>query len=83
MTQPATLSPAVEAFDAVAARFDARFGEWRSVAAQRRSVRAALAKAFPRGAHVLEIGGGTGLDARWLAARGREVQLTDPAPSMV
>jgi SAM-dependent methyltransferase len=81
--QPATLSPAVEAFDAVAARFDARFGEWRSVAAQRRVVRAALARAFPRGARVLEIGGGTGLDARWLAARGREVQLTDPAPSMV
>jgi SAM-dependent methyltransferase len=83
VTGPATLSPAVEAFDAVAARFDARFGEWRSVAAQRRAVRAALAKAFPRGARVLEIGGGTGLDARWLAARGREVLLTDPAPSMV
>jgi SAM-dependent methyltransferase len=83
VTQPATRSPAVEAFDAVAARFDARFGEWRSVAAQRRVVRAALAKAFPRGARVLEVGGGTGLDARWLASRGREVLLTDPAPSMV
>jgi SAM-dependent methyltransferase len=32
---------------------------------------------------VLEIGGGTGEDARWLAARGREVLLTDGAPSMV
>jgi SAM-dependent methyltransferase len=79
----AALSPALEAFDAVAARFDTRFGEWRSVAAQRRAVRRALAEAFPRGARVLEIGGGTGDDARWLAARGRVVQLTDGSPAMV
>src|SRR5215210_3107078 len=77
------VSPAIQAFDAVAARFDTRFGGWRSVAAQRREVRAQLARAFPRGARVLEIGGGTGEDARWLAARGREVLLTDGAPSMV
>lgn len=81
--EPAGVSPAIQAFDAVAARFDARFGAWRSVAAQRREVRAHLDRAFPRGARVLEIGGGTGEDARWLAARGREVLLTDGAPSMV
>src|SRR5439155_15801046 len=79
----AALSPALEAFDAVAARFDIRFGAWRSVAAQRRAVRRTLAAAFPRGAYVLEIGGGTGEDARWLAARGRVVQLTDGSPTMV
>lgn len=78
-----SVSPAIQAFDAVAARFDTRFGGWRSVAAQRREVRTVLASAFPRGARVLEIGGGTGEDARWLAARGREVLLTDGAPSMV
>jgi SAM-dependent methyltransferase len=83
MTEAIALTPAIEAFDAVAARFDTRFGAWRSVAAQRREVRAVLARAFPRGARVLEIGGGTGEDARWLAARGREVLLTDGAPSMV
>ena len=77
------LSPAIQAFDAVAARFDTRFGAWRSVAAQRREVRTLLERAFPRGARVLEIGGGTGEDARWLSARGREVLLTDGAPSMV
>jgi len=77
------VSPAIQAFDAVAARFDMRFGAWRSVAAQRREVRALLGRAFPRGARVLEIGGGTGEDARWLAARGREVLLTDGAPAMV
>jgi len=81
--EPASLPPAIQAFDAVAARFDTRFGGWHSVAAQRREVRAALARAFPRGARVLEIGGGTGEDARWLAARGREVLLTDGSPSMV
>jgi SAM-dependent methyltransferase len=78
-----TLSPAVQAFDAVASRFDARFGDWRSVAAQRDQVRVQLERAFPPGARVLEIGGGTGEDARWLATRGREVLLTDGAPSMV
>jgi SAM-dependent methyltransferase len=81
--EAAALSPAIEAFDAVAARFDVRFGAWRSVAAQRRAVRRALAAAFPRGSRVVEIGGGTGEDARWLAARGRVVQLTDGSPAMV
>ena len=83
MQDAAALSPALEAFDAVAARFDVRFGAWRSVAAQRRAVRRALGAAFPRGARVLELGGGTGEDARWLAARGRVVQLTDGSPAMV
>jgi SAM-dependent methyltransferase len=79
----ASLSPAILAFDAVAARFDTRFGDWRSVAAQRNQVRVQLERAFPPGARLLEIGGGTGEDAHWLAARGREVLLTDGAPSMV
>jgi SAM-dependent methyltransferase len=85
MSDAASLLPstAIHAFDAVAGRFDTRFGAWRSVAAQRREVRALLGRAFPRGARVLEIGGGTGEDARWLAARGREVLLTDGAPAMV
>ena len=39
MTDTVALSPAIQAFDAVAARFDTRFGAWRSVAAQRRAVR--------------------------------------------
>lgn len=77
------LLPAAAAFDAVAPRFDERFGEWKSVAAQRQVVRAALARAFPEGSHLLEIGGGTGLDAAWLVARGRSVLLTDAAPAMV
>jgi SAM-dependent methyltransferase len=81
--QVASLSPAADAFDAVAARFDERFGGWLSVAAQRAAVRAELLDAFPTGARVLEIGGGTGEDARWLLERGREVLLTDASPAMV
>ena len=71
------------AFDAIAATFDARFEPWRSVASQRRAVRAELLAAFAYEAEVLEIGGGTGLDAAWLAGQGRRVHLTDAAPAMV
>lgn len=78
-----SVESAANAFDAVAERFDARYGGWRSVAAQRRLVRAALLRAFPPGAKLLEIGGGTGEDAGWLARQGREVLLTDVSPAMV
>jgi ubiquinone/menaquinone biosynthesis C-methylase UbiE len=76
-------SAAAAAFDAIADRFDERFGPWLSVAAQRRSVRSALAQAFAPGARLVEIGGGTGEDALWLLDRGRQVLLTDPSPLMV
>jgi SAM-dependent methyltransferase len=46
-------------------------------------VRSALLAAFPAGAHVLEMGGGTGEDASFLAQHGRRVLLTDASPSMV
>jgi SAM-dependent methyltransferase len=75
--------PAALAFDAIAATFDLRFGAWRSVAAQRRAVRTALLQAFPKGGHILELGGGTGEDATFLAERGFDVLLTDPSPAMV
>jgi SAM-dependent methyltransferase len=77
------LRPAALAFDAIAPTFDSRFGAWCSVAAQRRAVRSSLLRTFPRGGHILELGGGTGEDAAFLAERGFDVLLTDPAPSMV
>jgi SAM-dependent methyltransferase len=77
------LPPAAAAFDTVAPRFDERFGEWRSVAAQRRAVRRRLLSAFAPGDHVLELGGGTGEDAVFLADHGRHVHLTDASPAMV
>lgn len=82
-TATPALPPAAQAFDAVAERFDERFGAWRSVAAQRRAVRAVLESTFPSGSRLLEIGGGTGDDARWMIERGRSVLLTDASPTMV
>jgi SAM-dependent methyltransferase len=76
-------SAAAQAFDAIAERFDERFTPWLSVTAQRRAVRGALESAFPPGARLIEIGGGTGEDALWLLQRGRQVLLTDPSPLMV
>jgi SAM-dependent methyltransferase len=77
------LRPAAIAFDAIAPVFDSRFGVWCSVAAQRRAVRAALLQAFPTGGHILELGGGTGEDATFLAELGFHMLLTDPSPAMV
>ena len=76
-------SPAALAFDGMAGNFDTRFGGWESVAAQRRTVRAALLRTFPAGGKILEIGGGTGEDAAFLAALGLETLLTDASPTMV
>lgn len=81
--EPSSLRPAVSAFDAIAESFDSRYGGWRSVTAQRRAVRRVLARSFPLGSRLLEVGGGTGEDARWLARHGRRVLMTDPSPRMV
>jgi len=78
-----SLPAAAQAFDAVAESFDRRYGAWHSVAAQRRAVRSALLAAFPYGSRILEVGGGTGEDALWLARQGRHVMLTDASPTMV
>lgn len=77
------LRPAALAFDAIAPAFDSRFGAWLSVAAQRRAVRSALLQAFPADAHILELGGGTGEDAAFLAERGFDILMTDPSSGMV
>jgi SAM-dependent methyltransferase len=77
------LRPAALAFDGIAPHFDSRFGEWQSVAAQRRAVRRALIAAWGPSGHILEVGGGTGEDALWLARQGFRVTLTDVSPRMV
>ena len=77
------LPPAVRAFDARADQFDGRYGQWLSVAAQRRAVQRHLLHAFPAGSHLLELGGGTGEDALFLLENGYSVTLTDGSPRMV
>lgn len=78
-----TMRPAALAFDSIAADFDSRFGNWRSVAAQRCAVRNALLREFPAGGRILELGGGTGEDAAFLAERGFRLLMTDTSPAMV
>ncbi len=78
-----SLRPAAVAFDAIASTFDSRFGGWLSVSAQRRAVRDALLREFPKAGQILEVGGGTGEDASFLAERGYQVLLTDASPTMV
>jgi len=78
-----TLGPSAVAFDAIAKDFDSRFGAWKSVAAQRREVRAVLLREFPPGGRILELGGGTGEDAAFLAGRGFRIVHTDGSPTMV
>jgi|CZKZ01.1.fsa_nt_gi ubiquinone/menaquinone biosynthesis C-methylase UbiE len=82
-TMMADLRPAARAFDAIAPAFDARFGAWLSVSAQRRAVRSRLLNEFPAGGRILELGGGTGEDGSFLARRGFQVVLTDSSPAMV
>jgi len=79
----ASLRPSAQAFDSIAPVFDHRFGQWLSVAAQRRAVRTALLEAFPAAGRILELGGGTGLDALFLAEHGFDLCLTDASPAMV
>jgi SAM-dependent methyltransferase len=81
--QAPSLAPAAAAFDAIAPQFDTRFRPWLSVEAQRRAIRRQLIAAFPSGSRLVEIGGGTGDDALWLARRGREVLMTDASPAMI
>ncbi|WP_246958323.1 GNAT family N-acetyltransferase [Brachybacterium sp. Marseille-Q7125] len=38
---------------------------------------------LPAGSHVLDVGGGTGVHAAWLAERGHTVTLLDPVPEQV
>jgi SAM-dependent methyltransferase len=75
--------PSVRAFDKIAAAFDERFGAWHSVAAQRDAVRRYLARIFPPGSRLLELGGGTGEDAVHFARLGYRVTVTDGSPGMV
>jgi SAM-dependent methyltransferase len=75
-----SLRPAAFAFEAIADTFDDRFGAWASVATQRRAVRVALLERFPARGQLLEVGGGTGEDAAFLAQRGFRVLLTDASP---
>lgn len=89
--KPPSLSwPEASAFSASGAAFDHVAGHYDQDATDqpvsrwiRGQVWQRLAVLFPPGAHVLELGCGTGADALWLAARGVRVLATDASPAML
>lgn len=72
-----------QAFDAIAATYDARFTQTQLARWLREAVQVQLAAAFCPGDHVLELGCGTGEDALWLARRGVRVTATDVSQAML
>jgi SAM-dependent methyltransferase len=70
-------------FDAVADRYDETFTLSRIGRAQRSSVWKELEKTFHSPGRVLELGCGTGVDARFLAHQGTAVFACDSSPQMI
>lgn len=71
------------AFDALAPTYDVDFTESPIARHLRGRVQRRLARYFAAGHHVLELGCGTGVDARFLAQRGVRVTATDASPQML
>lgn len=71
------------AFDALAGDYDRDFTETPIAQFLRAETHRQLASLFIAGANVLEMGCGTGEDARFLAGRGVYVTATDPSTAML
>jgi SAM-dependent methyltransferase len=71
------------AFDSVAAEYDGPRGNNALIQRMRQQMWRTLTDLFPRGARLLDLGCGPGLDAVYLAANGYEVVATDWSPRMV
>lgn len=83
VNSPATASAQPQAFDGVAAGYDAAFTELPLGRWLRGMVWERLDRAFEPGQHVLELGCGTGEDAVHMAERGLHVTATDVSPGML
>jgi SAM-dependent methyltransferase len=71
------------AFDSVAADYDGARGNNALIQRMRAQVMETIERTFPRGARLLDLGCGTGIDAAYLAARGFAVTALDASPAMV
>lgn len=72
-----------QAFDSVAADYDGPLGNNALIQRMRVQVWRWITRTFPRGSRLLDLGGGTGLDAAYLAGQGYRVLATDWSPNMV
>ncbi|MBL0176151.1 MAG: methyltransferase domain-containing protein [Ignavibacteria bacterium] len=70
-------------FSDIARGYDAGFSDLAQVRVLRERVQRLMLAHFPRGGSILEIGCGTGIDARFLAGSGRAVLATDPSRGML
>jgi len=71
------------AFDAVAPEYDGALGNNALIQRMRARVIQKVVAAFPRGARLLDMGCGTGIDAVDLASRGYEIAAIDSSHGMV
>ena len=71
------------AFNRAAAGYDGPAGNNILIQRMRTQMWRTLTSTFPRGARLLDLGCGTGIDAAYLAARGYSVLATDWSPAMV
>jgi ubiquinone/menaquinone biosynthesis C-methylase UbiE len=76
------MSPAIRAFDRLADRYDALCAG-PIMTMMRSRTHARMARRFPPGSRILEIGCGTGLDAEFLASLGAHLVATDPSACMI
>src|SRR5437763_4713501 len=70
------------AFDSVAAEYDGQAGNNALIAQMRSALWHTVLARMPRGARLLDVGCGTGIDAAYFAAQGYEVVATDWSPQM-
>lgn len=77
------LATIADAFTRTAARYDAFGDDHPHLSRMRHKVYAAVERAVPAGARILELNAGTGTDAVHLAQRGFKVHATDIAPGML
>ena len=70
-------------FDSLAVDYDTRFGVSPTGRLFRFRLAERLASQVVPGAHILDIGCGTGEDAMWLAGQGYEVHGIDASPKMI
>ncbi len=83
MTPDARLLETRRAFDAVAPDYDGPTGNNELIQRLRLPLYREVTARFPPGSRLLDLGGGTGLDAAYLAKRGYEIVVVDWSPAMV